>query len=204
MLLLDILLILMISVCIVYCWILNRRIEDLQNSRIEFARMVKELNVSIIKASNSVQELDELSKNTNDQLRDSIADAKDTLQDMLVSRELSGNLINKLNEHNASLKFDLKTISQRDTEISARNVRSSVASSVPLNTKFDDQDLIDSQNNLEVGENSEEIVNLTNQVGYSANIKKFITEEMLNEDAENKINLDQSSYYESLRKVTKG
>ena len=65
MIFLDILLFIMIVICVVYCWMLNRRIQDLQNSRGEFARMIKELNVSIVKAETNVNEMSELSKVTS-------------------------------------------------------------------------------------------------------------------------------------------
>ena len=74
MIILDILLLVMTVICVVYCWTLNRRIQDLQNSRIEFARMIKELNASIIKAEHNVNEMSELSKITSSEIdRKSVA-----------------------------------------------------------------------------------------------------------------------------------
>lgn len=77
MIILDILLLIMTVICVVYCWMLNRRIQDLQNSRIEFARMIKELNASIVKAENNVSEMSELSNVTSAEIKAVINEAKE-------------------------------------------------------------------------------------------------------------------------------
>lgn len=67
MLALDVLLLVMIVICVTYCWILNRRIQDLHNSRVEFARMIKEFDASIIKADRSIEEIKKSTKENNQQ-----------------------------------------------------------------------------------------------------------------------------------------
>jgi SMC interacting uncharacterized protein involved in chromosome segregation len=89
MLLLDILLILMISICIIYCWILNRRIEELQNSRIEFARTIKELNFSIDKAASSVGELERLAHDTEKNLKNASDETAGLLQELCIVNDIA-------------------------------------------------------------------------------------------------------------------
>jgi|GEM_PF-1200169 len=82
MLALDVLLLFMIAVCIIYCWILNQRIRDLHNSRIEFARMIKEFDAAVIKAENCIDDLTSLSKSSNDQVKKSTKAAEGVIQEL--------------------------------------------------------------------------------------------------------------------------
>lgn len=82
MLALDVLLLLMIGVCIVYCWILNQRIRELHNSRIEFARMIKEFDAAVIKAEYCISDLSVLGKNTTDQVRKATDTAEEVMDEL--------------------------------------------------------------------------------------------------------------------------
>ncbi len=82
MLALDVLLLLMIGVCIVYCWILNQRIRDLHNSRIEFARMIKEFDAAVIKAEHCISDLSVLGKNATDQVKKASDTAEEVIEEL--------------------------------------------------------------------------------------------------------------------------
>lgn len=82
MLALDVLLLLMIGVCIAYCWILNQRIRDLHNSRIEFARMIKEFDAAVIKAEHCISDLSSLSKTATEQVRKASDTAEEVIDEL--------------------------------------------------------------------------------------------------------------------------
>lgn len=79
---LDVLLLCMIIVCIIYCWILNQRIRELHNSRIEFARMIKEFDAAVIKANHSIDDLSSLGKTANDQIKKSTKAAEVVIEEL--------------------------------------------------------------------------------------------------------------------------
>lgn len=110
MLFLDFLLLVMTILCVVYCWILNKRIQDLQNSRVEFARMIKELNASIVKAENNVNEMTELSNITSKKIEGTVEEAKQVSAELIAVSELANELVTKLQDVNSSDNFaDSKT-----------------------------------------------------------------------------------------------
>jgi hypothetical protein len=82
MLALDVLLLLMIGVCIAYCWILNQRIRDLHNSRIEFARMIKEFDAAVVKAEHCISDLSRLGKTATDQVRKASDTAEEVIEEL--------------------------------------------------------------------------------------------------------------------------
>ena len=100
MLFLDLLLLIMTIVCVSYCWILNRRISDLQNSRVEFARMIKELDVSIIKAEKNIKAMNEISKIVSLEMQDKLNKANQVIDELSdITR----------NANQISHKFDLQS-----------------------------------------------------------------------------------------------
>ena len=96
MIFLDFLLLIMIIICVGYCWMLSKRIQDLQNSRVEFARMIKELNVSIIKAENNVNEMSRLSQVTSNEIKSVVEEANEISKELSSLSEFAVELINKL------------------------------------------------------------------------------------------------------------
>ena len=179
MIFLDILLLIMIIICVSYCWMLSRRIQDLQNSRVEFARMIKELNVSIVKAENNVNEMSQLSKVTSNEIKAVVEEAK----------EISGEL-SSINARAVDLSENL----HKQVQYSARYLNiddrqevdySSVLSSKPRE-KFTQEDL------APIKEES---------VSYTHSLKNFlhnITTEKTNETSSPS---NQMNYYDTLRKI---
>ena len=174
MVILDFLLFIMISICIIYCWMLTRKIQDLQNSRIEFARMIKELNSSIIKAENNVNELSQLSKITGSEIKFSIDQANKMIENLskiiLNSNEASEKLKSQL-EKAENLPIDI------NYNLSSKN-----------GEKFSEEDLAPK---YEIEDS------------YSDKMKEFmqniISSKKLKKDTSS--SLDQSSYYDTLRKI---
>ena len=96
MLALDVLLLMMIVVCIVYCWVLNQRIRDLHNSRVEFARMIKEFDAAVIKAENCISELGTLGSTATLQIKSASMDAQELVHELKTINEFGNSLGSKL------------------------------------------------------------------------------------------------------------
>ena len=184
MVILDFLLFLIIGVCIAYCWILNRRIQDLQNSRIEFARMIKELNVSILKAEASVCELKELSSNVGNELKASIEVAKDTTTSLTSISNTAINLMEKLKNQKASVQSE--QLSSFNYSINEEEVDNE--ESKKPNSRFNDEDF------------AKEALVDSPKVNYKNHLKTFFTN-IVTKDTETNVNLNQVSYYNTLRKI---
>lgn len=96
MLALDVLLLMMIVVCIVYCWVLNQRIRDLHNSRVEFARMIKEFDAAVIKAGNCIAELSTLGSAATSQIKNVSIEAEELVHELRTVNDFGNNVSNKL------------------------------------------------------------------------------------------------------------
>lgn len=96
MLALDVLLLMMIIVCIVYCWVLNQRIRDLHNSRVEFARMIKEFDAAVIKAGNCISELSTLGAASTSQIKNASIDAEELVHELRTVNDFGNNVSTKL------------------------------------------------------------------------------------------------------------
>jgi len=96
MLALDVLLLMMIVVCIVYCWVLNQRIRDLHNSRVEFARMIKEFDAAVVKAEHCISELSTLGANATLQIKSASMDAQELVHELKTINEFGNNVGSKL------------------------------------------------------------------------------------------------------------
>ncbi|MFK8040502.1 MAG: hypothetical protein AB8B67_04135 [Rickettsiaceae bacterium] len=96
MLIVDFLLLLLIGVCIIYCVILNNRIKDLNNSRVDFARITKELHATILNARSSVQELCELSESKSEELNELLDNTKHSKLELNDANKKAIELINKV------------------------------------------------------------------------------------------------------------
>ena len=174
MLVLDIILLIIISTCIVYCWILNRRIQDLQDSRVEFAKMIKELNVSIVKAESSVSELSELSTSANRELNASTESARVVISELKVLNDMGNNVVNIL-----------------DTKVKvATNLVQSDQESRDL---FSEEDLVVEE--LGLADGSEEIQHVNK-------LQNLVTKISNPKNTEESVTLTQLGYYDSLRKIS--
>lgn len=184
MLILDFLLFLIIGICIAYCWILNRRIQDLQNSRIEFARMIKELNVSIIKAENSVTELKGLSNSVGNELKASIEVAKDNCSRLMGLNDIAIDLMEKLERQTASIE------NEQSGKFTSPIIQETVDNNElkKSNSRFNDDDFV-----------NDELLDEP-KVNYTNHLKNFLTN-IVTRKTESNVNLSQTSYYDTLRKI---
>lgn len=182
MLIIDFLLLIMIGVCIVYCWTLNRRIQDLQNSRIEFARMIKELNISIVKAETSVNELDTLSKTTTTELKNSIEEAKNAASELMMVNDISNELSEQLNEQVSAIKKDQDN-----------NFLSAERESSPLSQRFSEEDFVPIE---------DEPDRKQGRTFYTNQLKNVLSTIIGKKQEDEGASMDQSSYYDTLRKIS--
>ncbi|NRB10895.1 MAG: hypothetical protein HRU35_04700 [Rickettsiaceae bacterium] len=176
MLLLDFLLLMMIIICVVYCWILNRRIYDLQNSRMEFARMIKELNSSISKAESNVNEMSQLSKLTNAEIKTAIDQAKDTTIELMTITDIANDMYNKIANQSQKIRNKMDVIDENNNSLNKK-----------ISEKFTDEDLAVSEE--EVSSNK-----------YANQLKNFI-QTIVSKKNEDSANLSGLSYYDTLRKI---
>jgi len=176
MLILDFVLLIMIVTCIIFCWILNRRIQDLHNSRVEFARMIKDLNTSIIKAESSVSELSALSKVTSTELLSSTEKAKEVIQELTILSDIGNDLIDKLTKQQRALKDT--TIKNKNTDL------------------FSAEDLA-----IETDEFSQKQHQPQQDVKHTNKLENTITQINTIKNSEEPINLNQLGYFDSLRKI---
>jgi len=177
MVLLDILLLIMIVVCVGYCWMLNHRISDLQNSRVEFARMIKELNVSIVKAETNVNEMSQLSKITSTEIRSVVDEARESISELASLSAIAADVSSKLQHQMSHYGND-----QRSSDNAYENVISAKSGE-----RFSDSDL------AEIDEGAEESFSYTN------NLKNFI--QNIAKKPEDTQVLNQTGYYDTLRKI---
>lgn len=180
MIILDILLLIMTMICIFYCLILNRRIQDLQNSRIEFARMIKELNASIVKAESNVNEMSELSKITSIEIKSVVNEAKEISSELSSVSEIANELSAKLYEQS------MKIQSASEANYTVDNIYENISSKA--GEKFTEEDLAP-------------IVDNEESANYANHLKNFIQNIVTKKPDSQSQNLDQASYYSTLRKI---
>jgi len=176
----------MIGVCIIYSWMLNRRIQSLQDTRVEFARMLKELNISIVKADTSITDLRDLSISTASELISITEDAKKTSSELMLMNDIGNNINKDLKEkitniQNKNSDFDVNADSEWDV---AEEKNTNVIKKSEL--YFDEEDLIDNE--------AIDKINHVNQ--FKKIIPTIVTEKL-----ENRINLNQINYYDTLRRI---
>jgi len=181
MLLLDFFLLIMIGVCIVYSWMLNRRIQSLQDSRTEFVKMLKELNTSIVKAGVSITDLRDLSISTATELVSLTEDAKKTSNQLMAMNDIGNNITQNLSEKIAAIQENTNNI---NSEINNKENDDSIEKKSEL--YFDDNDL--------VNEEQQDKIHHINQLNKT--IPTIVTKSL-----EDKVNLNQLNYYDTLRKI---
>lgn len=179
MVLLDILLLIMIVVCVGYCWMLNHRISDLQNSRVEFARMIKELNASIVKAEANVNEMSQLSKITSTEIRSVVDEARESISELASLNSIAADISSKLKSQVDGLE---------DGDYRAGRTGYENVISAKSGERFSDSDLAEIDD-----ENESEGFNYTN------NLKNFI--QNTKKKPEDTQVLNQTGYYDTLRKI---
>lgn len=183
MLFLDFLLLLMIVICVAYCWMLNRRIQDLQNSRIEFARMIKELNASIVKAENNVNEMSELSKATSNEIKAVVEEAKEVSTELVTMSEAASELSAMLSAQSQSIGQSLHEFESNPNSNSYENSLHSKPKE-----KFSDEDLAP-------------LADGAFESKYTNQLKHFIQSIVSKKSDEQSTSLNQVNYYDTLRKI---
>lgn len=95
-LLLDIVIVVLLSVTIGYCWLLNKRISVLQDSKSELALLLKHFDESTLRASESIIALQTASKKIGENIQLRIDKANFLLDDMAFAQEKGEKLTNQL------------------------------------------------------------------------------------------------------------
>ena len=174
MLFLDLLLLMMIMFCVGYCWMLNRRIQDLQNSRIEFARMIKELNASIVKAENNVNEMSELSKVTSNEIKAVVDEAKEASSELATMNMMAAEMTERLNEQVKLMSEYSEMSPEPKVNIKAKG-------------KFNEEDFAP-------------LDEPASESKYTNQLKNFI-QSIVSKKNDEPVSLSQMNYYDTLRKI---
>lgn len=115
-LIIDLLLVVLISVCIFYCYILSRRIEELQSSKEEFRRIIKYFDAAIAKADDSIGELSKLSTTATDKISTAIEKAETLASDLNFVNEVGTNIAEKLEKTMTKARSKTKAIEASEYE----------------------------------------------------------------------------------------
>ena len=95
-LLLDTLIIVLLALTISYCWLLNRRIKILQDSRSELAQLLKYFDESTTRASESIVALQTASKKIGENIQNRIEKATYAMDDLSFMIEKANKLADQL------------------------------------------------------------------------------------------------------------
>jgi len=198
MIALDVLLLIMIIVCVAYCWMLNRRIQDLHNSRVEFARMIKEFDAAIIKADKAIVDMSSLSSVSSEQIQSAQAiatHAERICTELNMISDMGTTIAERLEKNiTAARKFERQEMS---TESSNAEQKSSQKDELnAINTRSSDREVEQaSYTQNDIGE--DEALALHHKNELEAVLKRIVT----NKNFE-PANLSQASYYDTLRKIS--
>jgi hypothetical protein len=75
---------------------LNKRINELQNSRNEFNRMIKEFDLAIVRAESSISDLTKLSKETSAKIHKATEKAQFLMNDITFMNDMGSDVANRL------------------------------------------------------------------------------------------------------------
>ena len=197
MLALDVLLLMMIVVCIVYCWVLNQRIRDLHNSRVEFARMIKEFDAAVVKAENCISELSTLGSNATVQIKNASMDAEELTHELKTVNDFGNNLGAKLERSISEARKLALYLEEREESAasSSKTKPKKAATKVSKQTKFEPEEFLDESIGSKFKGGDElmpEQQNLLESV-----LSKITTHK-------HRGTVSQSGFYDSLRKVSLG
>jgi hypothetical protein len=90
------LIIVLLAITIGYCWLLNRRIKVLQDTRGELAKLLKHFDVSTERASESIVALQSASKKIGDSIQNRIDQANYLIDDLTFMIEKGNKLANQM------------------------------------------------------------------------------------------------------------
>ena len=194
MLALDVLLLVMIGVCIGYCWILNGRIRDLHNSRIEFARMIKEFDVAVIKAEHCISDLSTLGKTATDQVRKAADTAEEVIEELKTIYTIGDKVGTKLETSIMEARKQQKTLS----ESSKTRKQHYDSSDEYTGEAHDESDMSYETQTIDFGKKSEYIED--GELPEHKNLLERVLSKITTH--KHKGTVDQASYYDTLRKVS--
>jgi len=117
----------LLVVTITYCWVLNRRIKVLQDSRGELAKLIKHFDESTEKASSSVIALQSTSKRISQTIQERVEKANFIADDLAFLIDKANKLADRLQEN----MKDAKPVSSRFAEPSAVRRTASTVTPVP-------------------------------------------------------------------------
>lgn len=193
MIALDILLLIMIIICIVYCWILNRRIQDLHNSRVEFARMIKEFDAAILKADRAISDMTTLSSKNGEQLtaiQDALKNGEHTHTELKMVTDVATNVAERL-EKNISIARKLDKIAEMSNEANtdAETLKEAVETAEQVMSK-------DSEDIEQRTMSPDEAIALHHKNELEAALKRIV------QGSFETTNLNQAGYYDTLRRIS--
>ena len=201
MLALDVLLLMMIVVCIVYCWVLNQRIRDLHNSRVEFARMIKEFDAAVAKAGNCISELSTLGANATLQIKNASMDAQELTSELKTINDFGNNLGAKLERSISDARKAseyLEDMIEASTAVTpaTKAKRKKAPAKEAVKQKFEPQEL-DEDDMIVSKFKSDDVLMPEHQNLLKSVLSKITTHKHSG-------TVSQSSFYDSLRKVSSG
>lgn len=106
MFLIDVLLIVLTSACIWYCYSLTLKIKSLQENKEEFLKIIKYFDSIISKADESVNNLNELSEKATVKLADNISKAQTLSEDLVFMNEIGSELAEKMEKNLATIRSE--------------------------------------------------------------------------------------------------
>lgn len=195
MLALDVILLCMITVCIIYCWILNQRIRDLHNSRIEFARMIKEFDSAVIKAEHCIDDLSTLGKSANDQVKKSTKAAEEVIEDLTSIYEVGDKTCSNLE---AAISEARKCQKILETSKATKSSKKSSSKKKAVKVTKDDVGIDEAESVDMFAENS--YIEDTELPEHQNLLERVLSRIVTNKEKTGKY--DQNDYYSSLKKVS--
>lgn len=138
------LIIVLLVVTIAYCWLLNRRIKILQDSRGELAKLLKHFDESTQRASDSIIALQSASKKIGDNIQQHMDKANYLIDDLTFMIEKGGKLANQMEASFAVGRAQAKVSAaqMRSTQQQAP-VRETRAAAQPQALSFTDDEVME-------------------------------------------------------------
>jgi Domain of unknown function (DUF6468) len=134
MILIDLLLITFLAICIYYCTVLNKRINELQNSRNEFNKMIKEFDLAIVRAESSINDLTKLSKETSAKIHKVTEKAQFILNDMTFMNDMGSDVANRLEKAIDNAKIVEKRLNINNSYVPTQaSMSNSIAGNATIN-----------------------------------------------------------------------
>lgn len=179
MLILDVILLLLIIICIIYCFKLSKKIADLHNMKEDFSNKIKDLNKTILKVESNINNLVDLSKKASEDLNNIVNKSEKLSDDLILINKIGSGLAKRLEKN---IDISTSKISAMEATLQKySNINRNEEEEVVENT-IDHEDIEETDNN-----------------GEKQGIFRGIMRKMMK--TEDNLNLDQMSYYNRLRNI---